>query len=145
MQSCPSRTPPHTRCCCPFAPCRADLLLVGPGWGDPPAVTGAGSCAGARPLAQALFLGSQIHTWNWDRWNSSDMAQPGAPHCIQALFQELHNMAVPAGIWLFFNHLSFTFLHHCKGQSLKPTVKNLTFPFFYGMILKLFPFFPPPL
>lgn len=100
----------------------------------------AGLCAGARLLAQALFLGSQNRTRNPDRLNSSDMAQPGAPQHIQAmlLFQALPNVAVPAGVWLFLNHLSIIFLHHCKAQSLKPTVKNLISPFFYGRILELF-------
>lgn len=40
MESCPSRTSTHTRWCCPCTPRSADLLLVGPVWGDPPAVLG---------------------------------------------------------------------------------------------------------
>lgn len=113
-------------------------------------VTGTGSCAGlcggASLLAQALFLGSKNHTQNWDRLNSSDLAQPGSPQGTQAelLFQELHNAAVPPAVWLFLNQLSIIFLHHCKVQSLQTTVKNLTFPFFYGMILEFFLFISPP-
>ena len=88
-------------------------------------------------LGQVKFL------WRAPAWRSP--VHNGSWRLAELLLRALHSAAVPAGLWLFLNHLSIIFLHHCEVLSLKPTVTNLTFPFFYGISLELFFFFSPPL
>lgn len=88
-------------------------------------------------LGQVKFL------WPAPAWHSP--VHNGSWRLGELLLQAAHSAVVPTGVWLVFNHLLIIFLHHCKAQSLKPTVVNLSFPFFYGTSpeLHLFFSFPP--
>lgn len=88
-------------------------------------------------------LGQDKFLWRAPAWCSP--VHNGSWWLAELLLQALRSAAVPAGVWLFLNHLLTIFLHHCNVQSLKPAVMNLMFPFFYGIILELFFLFSPPL